>query len=180
LPFAGAIAFGATPAVKPRPYRTGGEMYDYVIVGAGSAGCTLAARLSEQADASVALIEAGGPDTAQEIHIPVAFGQQFRGRYDWDLWSEPEPGLEGRHVYMPRGKVLGGCSSMNAMIYIRGNRADYDAGCFHLVPTRVPARDARPREPAGAPRCRRRWRAVEPRPIPKALWGSVGSLQPRC
>ena len=101
-------------------------MYHYVIVGAGSAGCVLAARLSEDPDVKVALIEAGGPDTADEIHIPVAFGGLFKSRYDWDFSSEPEPGLGGRHVYMPRGKVLGGCSSMNAMIYIRGNRADYD------------------------------------------------------
>ena len=101
-------------------------MYDYVIVGAGSAGCVLAARLSEDPDVRVALLEAGGPDTADEIHIPVAFGQLFRGRHDWDLWTEREPGVDDRHMYLPRGKVLGGSSSMNAMIYIRGNRRDYD------------------------------------------------------
>ncbi|MBV9336504.1 MAG: GMC family oxidoreductase N-terminal domain-containing protein, partial [Solirubrobacterales bacterium] len=101
-------------------------MYDYVIVGAGSAGCVLAARLSEDPDVKVALIEAGGPDTADEIHIPAAFGALFKGRYDWDLSSDAEPGLNDRHLYLPRAKTLGGCSSMNAMIYIRGNRADYD------------------------------------------------------
>ncbi|MET7701815.1 GMC family oxidoreductase N-terminal domain-containing protein [Streptomyces sp. NPDC005485] len=100
--------------------------YDYVVVGAGSAGCVLASRLSEDASVSVALIEAGGPDTAQEIHVPAAFGQLFKSALDWDLDSEPEPGLGGRRAYLPRGKVLGGCSSTNAMIYIRGNRADYD------------------------------------------------------
>ncbi len=100
--------------------------YDYVIVGAGSAGCVLAARLSEDPDVTVALIEAGGPDTAQEIHIPVAFGQLFKSEFDWDLDTEPEPELNGRRAYLPRGKMLGGSSSMNAMIYIRGNRADYD------------------------------------------------------
>lgn len=100
--------------------------YDYVIVGAGSAGCVLAARLSEDPDVTVALIEAGGPDAAQEIHIPAAFSALFKGANDWDLDSEPEPGLGGRRYYLPRGKVLGGSSSMNAMIYIRGNRADYD------------------------------------------------------
>ncbi|MBV8999539.1 MAG: GMC family oxidoreductase N-terminal domain-containing protein, partial [Solirubrobacterales bacterium] len=101
-------------------------MYDYVIVGAGSAGCVLAARLSEDPDVKVALIEAGGADSADEIHIPAAFGALFKGRYDWDLSSDAEPGLNDRHLYLPRAKTLGGCSSMNAMIYIRGNRADYD------------------------------------------------------
>ncbi|GAA2356328.1 GMC family oxidoreductase [Streptomyces cuspidosporus] len=100
--------------------------HDYVIVGAGSAGCVLAARLSEDPDVRVALIEAGGPDTAPEIHIPAAFARLFKTELDWDLASGPEPGLGGRHTYLPRGKVLGGSSSINAMIYMRGNRADYD------------------------------------------------------
>jgi choline dehydrogenase len=100
--------------------------YDYVIVGAGSAGCVLAARLTEDPDVTVALIEAGGPDTDQEIHIPAAFGQQFKTRLDWDFDTDPEPGLGGRRAYLPRGKSLGGSSSMNAMIYMRGNPADYD------------------------------------------------------
>ena len=102
------------------------QVYDYVIVGAGSAGCVLAARLSEDPDVKVALLEAGGPDTAPEIHIPVAFPALFKSSLDWDLLGEPEPGLDGRRLYLPRGKVLGGSSSINAMIYIRGNRADYD------------------------------------------------------
>ncbi|MER6346303.1 GMC family oxidoreductase [Streptomyces sp. NPDC001595] len=102
------------------------SMYDYVIVGAGSAGCVLAARLSEDPGARVALIEAGGPDSAQEIHVPAAFPQLFKSGLDWDLDSDPEPGLGGRRTYLPRGKVFGGCSSVNAMIYIRGNRADFD------------------------------------------------------
>ncbi|MFI1235088.1 GMC family oxidoreductase [Nocardia salmonicida] len=102
------------------------DMYDYVIVGGGSAGAVLAARLSEDPAVSVALIEAGPADTADEIHIPVAFGSLFKSRWDWDLDTEPEPGLGGRRAYLPRGKMLGGSSSMNAMIYIRGHSSDYD------------------------------------------------------
>jgi choline dehydrogenase-like flavoprotein len=102
------------------------DSYDYVIVGGGSGGCVLAARLSEDSDVSVLLVEAGPPDTAQEIHIPVTFGQLFQSKWDWDYLTDPEPGLDGRRRYLPRGKMLGGSSSMNAMIYMRGNRADYD------------------------------------------------------
>ncbi|NBE50184.1 GMC family oxidoreductase [Streptomyces boluensis] len=102
------------------------SMYDYVIVGAGSAGCVLAARLSEDPDVRVALVEAGGPDTAQEVHVPAAFPQLLKSGLDWDLDSDPEPGIGDRRTYLPRGKVFGGCSSINAMIYIRGSRADYD------------------------------------------------------
>ena len=100
--------------------------YDYVIVGAGSAGCVLANRLSEDPDVSVLLLEAGPPDTADLIHIPAAFTALFRSQSDWDLGTAYEPGLDGRRVYLPRGKTLGGSSSLNAMIYIRGNPADYD------------------------------------------------------
>jgi choline dehydrogenase len=105
--------------------RRGAVVDDYVIVGAGSAGCVLAARLSEDPEVKVALVEAGPPDTAQEIHIPVAFAQLFQTKWDWDYLTDPEPGLDGRRRYLPRGKMLGGSSSMNAMIYIRGNPADY-------------------------------------------------------
>ena len=101
-------------------------MYDYVIVGAGSAGAAIASRLTEDPSIRVALIEAGAADTADEIHIPAAFGSLFKSEWDWDLDTEPEPELGGRRAYLPRGKMLGGCSSMNAMIYIRGNSADYD------------------------------------------------------
>jgi choline dehydrogenase len=101
-------------------------MYDYVIVGAGSAGCVVAHRLGEDPDVKVAVIEAGPPDDAPEIHMPLAFGPNLTSDWDWALFSEPEPGLDCRRNYLPRGRVLGGSSSLNAMIYIRGNRADYD------------------------------------------------------
>jgi choline dehydrogenase-like flavoprotein len=99
---------------------------DYVIVGAGSAGCVLAGRLSEDPDARVLLVEAGGPDTAPELHIPAAFPAVFKSSLDWDLLGEREPGLGGRRLYLPRGRVIGGSGSINAMIYLRGNRLDYD------------------------------------------------------
>jgi choline dehydrogenase-like flavoprotein len=101
-------------------------MYDYVIVGAGSAGCVLAARLGEVCDVRVAVIEAGPPDSEPVIHMPWAYLQLFESRFDWGLWSEPEPELGCRRELLPRGHVLGGSSSLNAMIHMRGNRADYD------------------------------------------------------
>lgn len=100
--------------------------YDYVIVGAGSTGCVLAGRLSEDPEVRVAVIEAGGSDRQAEIQTPIAFPAVFKSQVDWDLLGELEPGLDGRRLYLPRGRVLGGCGSINAMIYARGNRADYD------------------------------------------------------
>src|ERR1700681_123202 len=102
------------------------EQFDYVIVGAGSAGCVLAARVSEDPSVPVAVLEAGSPDTAMEIHIPVAFAKLYKSKWDWDFQTDPEPQLEGRTVYLPRGRMLGGSSSMNAQNYIRGSRLDYD------------------------------------------------------
>jgi choline dehydrogenase-like flavoprotein len=101
-------------------------MADYVIVGAGSAGCALAARLSEDPAANVLLIEAGGRDRSLKIKIPAAFANQFRTKLDWDFNTEPEPHCDGRSLYMPRGKGLGGSSSMNAMLYVRGHPLDYE------------------------------------------------------
>ena len=102
------------------------KTYDYVIVGAGSAGCVLAARLSEESDVSVLVIEAGPPDVKENIQVPAAFGSLLKTDVDWDYATLPEPGCNNRMMYMPRGKTLGGSSSINAMVYIRGNRADYD------------------------------------------------------
>ncbi|MGH9713086.1 MAG: GMC family oxidoreductase [Candidatus Acidiferrales bacterium] len=102
------------------------ETYDYIIVGAGSAGCVLAARLSENPRTRVLLLEAGGPDDAKEVRIPAAFSKLFKTPVDWDFSTEEEPHLNRRRLYWPRGKMLGGSSSMNAMIYVRGNHLDYD------------------------------------------------------
>src|SRR4051812_42580135 len=101
-------------------------MYDYVIVGAGSAGCVLANRLSADPDVQVLLIEAGGPDTSDFIHMPGAWPAQLRTERDWDHATFYEPACDNRRIYLPRGRMLGGSSSLNAMAYIRGNRADYD------------------------------------------------------
>jgi len=101
-------------------------LYDYIVIGAGSAGCVLASRLSERPDTNVLLMEAGPPDRKREIHIPAAFSKLFRTEVDWNFSTEPQEHLNGRRLYWPRGKTLGGSSSMNAMIYMRGARADYD------------------------------------------------------
>ncbi len=101
-------------------------MHDYVVVGAGSAGCVLAARLSKDQQARVLLLEAGGSDKRNEIRIPAAFSKLFKSDVDWDYATEPEPELDDRRIYWPRGKALGGCSSINAMMAIPGHRADYD------------------------------------------------------
>jgi len=103
--------------------------FDYIIVGAGSAGCVLANRLSEDPNTSVLLLEAGGPDPFWEwkIRMPAALAYPMNGtRYNWDYHTEPEPHLGGRIMHCPRGRVLGGSSSINGMVYIRGNALDYD------------------------------------------------------
>ncbi|MCG8462804.1 MAG: GMC family oxidoreductase N-terminal domain-containing protein, partial [Holophagales bacterium] len=104
----------------------GSPSYDFVIVGAGSAGCVLADRLSASGRHRVLLLEAGPADRAKEIHIPPGFTKLFRTELDWAFDTEPEPECHGRRLFWPRGRVLGGCSSINAMLYIRGHRLDYD------------------------------------------------------
>ena len=103
------------------------DAFDYIVTGAGSAGCVVAARLSESGRYRVLLLEAGGEDRYPWIHVPMGYGRLFSNpRINWMYESEPEPELEGRSMYQPRGKVLGGTSSINGMVYMRGNPADYD------------------------------------------------------
>ncbi|MEL6922908.1 MAG: GMC family oxidoreductase N-terminal domain-containing protein [Bacteroidota bacterium] len=100
--------------------------YDYIIIGAGSAGCVLANRLSANGQHQVLLLEAGGKDSNPKIHIPATCLQLQYTDVDWNMRSAPMPAANNRTIHYPRGKVLGGCSSINAMIYMRGNRRDYD------------------------------------------------------
>jgi len=101
--------------------------YDYVIVGAGSAGCVLAARLSEDPTTRVLLLEAGPPDRSLWIHLPIGYGKtMWSDVYNWRFETDPDPNMNGRRIYWPRGKTLGGSSSINGLIYIRGQAQDYD------------------------------------------------------
>ena len=102
--------------------------YDYVIVGGGSAGCALAARLSEDGAASVCLLEAGGANTELLVRMPAGVGNliKAKGKHNWGFWTEPEPHLDNRRLWWPRGKGLGGSSAINGMVYMRGHPRDYD------------------------------------------------------
>jgi len=102
--------------------------YDYIIIGAGSAGCVLANRLSADPAIKVLLLEAGGKDASILVRMPAGAGALIsaKGDYNWGFWTEPEPNLEGRRLWWPRGRGWGGSSSINGMIYIRGHARDYD------------------------------------------------------
>jgi choline dehydrogenase len=123
---AGVIALGPVLSGAGVLRGKGEIVYDYVIVGGGSAGCVLAARLSEDPDVRVLLIEAGPPDVNQNIHVPLGYLKLAATEVDWDYHSAPEHECAGRRIPLPRGRVLGGSSSINAMVYIRGNPRDYD------------------------------------------------------
>ena len=101
-------------------------MYDYIIIGAGSAGCVLANRLSENPEVNVLILEAGGPDDTDIIHTPMRLIELWGTEYDWDYYTIPQPGCHGRQLHWPRGKTLGGSSSLNGMIYVRGHWSDFN------------------------------------------------------
>ena len=110
-------------AAQPSEQNT----FDYIIVGAGSAGCVLANRLSASGKHTVLLLEAGPRDRNIWIHVPLGYGKLFKAKsVNWMYQTEPEPGLNGRSVFQPRGKVLGGSSSINGLLYVRGQHEDYD------------------------------------------------------
>lgn len=122
------MGYATLPAKISSPTLSGmtHSTVDYIVIGAGSAGCAVAARLSEDKSSRILLIEAGGGNRKLAVKAPLAFAKQFHTKLDWDYWTEPEPHLNDRRIYSPRGKLMGGSSSMNAMLYIRGNRVDYD------------------------------------------------------
>jgi choline dehydrogenase len=103
------------------------DTYDYIVTGAGSAGCAVARRLAESGRYTVLLLEAGPPDTSPWIHIPLGYAKTYVDpAVNWKFETEPQPQMHNRRLYLPRGKTLGGSSSINGMVYIRGHHGDYD------------------------------------------------------
>src|ERR1700710_963662 len=103
------------------------DTYDFIVTGAGSAGCAVARRLAESGRYSVLLLEAGPPDKSPWIHIPLGYAKTYVDpAVNWKFETEPQPQMHNRRLYLPRGKTLGGSSSINGMVYVRGNHGDYD------------------------------------------------------
>lgn len=100
--------------------------YDFIVVGAGSAGCAVAGRLAARSSATVLLVEAGGSDRQLTTRVPLFAPMQYGTSLDWAYETDPEPGCAGRRIAQPRGRVLGGCSAMNGMFWIKGSDLDYD------------------------------------------------------
>src|SRR5215213_6151266 len=119
------------PCHAGAPHRLRRVDADYIVVGTGSAGSVVANRLSADPSVSVVVLEAGPRDKDKFIHIPAGFAKLFRSDMDWNYLTEPQKELDGREIYWPRGKVLGGSSSMNAMMWVRGFPADYDEWAEH-------------------------------------------------
>jgi choline dehydrogenase len=119
--------FSRPPTWQRRFLQVSAEEFDYIVVGAGSAGAVMASRLSEDPAVSVLLLEAGPPDHSFWIHLPIGYGKTMWSKtYNWCFHTDPDPNMNGRRIYWPRGKTLGGSSSINGLIYIRGQREDYD------------------------------------------------------
>jgi len=117
------------------PQTSASDRFDYIIVGAGSAGCVLANRLSADPAVRVCLLEAGGSDSSERVQIPAGTITLYTSpTYSWNYFSTPQKALGGRKLHCPRGKVLGGSSSMNSMIYIRGFASDYNQWLAALLP----------------------------------------------